>query len=29
MATLSLREGVKVYWDKEKEMIIKGEPTKI
>lgn len=29
MATMSLREGVKVYWDKEKQMVVKGEPTRI
>lgn len=29
MATISYREGVKVYWDAEKQVIVKGAPAKI
>jgi predicted dehydrogenase len=29
MATISYREGVKVYWDADKRQIIRGEPAKI
>ncbi len=29
MATMSYREGIKVYWDKDKELIVRGERVKI
>jgi predicted dehydrogenase len=29
MATISYREGVKVYWDAEKQVIVKGAPAKV